>query len=136
MGWTSFEKFRMEETNVTGSEIDKITMLEKVSGIFVDMLRGYPAWIYHGIIEGRFKGNLGNVVRDKLEEDKFIQTSKINGTIHYRLTSKGAEFAYFLSTKKKVRNYGFIGAVLMGMTIIIGLAHLFLTYFQSPIPLL
>jgi len=108
-------------------------MIKTIQGIMVDLFRGYPAWRYYGIIEGRFKGNLGSVVRDKLKEDGFIEIEKKDGRIYYWLTSKGVNFASPLFLKQKVRDYGLIGAILVSMTIIIGLAHLFLSYFQNPI---
>lgn len=123
----------MEERNVSGSEINKIPMIKTIQGIMVDLFRGYPAWKYYGIIEGRFKGNLGVIVREKLKEDGIINTEEKDGKIYYWLTLKGVDFASPLFFKQKVRDYGLIGAILVGMTIVIGLAHLFLSYFQNPI---
>ena len=120
-------------TEIIGSYVDRISMIKTIQGIMVDLFRGYPAWRYYGIIEGRFKGNLGSVVRDKLKEDGFIEIEKKDGRIYYWLTSKGVNFASPLFLKQKVRDYGLIGAILVSMTIIIGLAHLFLSYFQNPI---
>ncbi len=36
-----------ENTFFKGSDVDKITMIEVVRGILIDLLRGYPGWIYH-----------------------------------------------------------------------------------------
>lgn len=123
----------MPENNVKGSEIDGITMIDKVRGIMVDLLRGYPVWRYYGIIEGRFKGDLGNKVRNQLRKDELIYVEEKDGRIYYWLTPKGVQFASPLSIKQKAKDYGVIGLVLAAMTINVGLAHLFLSYFQNPI---
>jgi hypothetical protein len=123
-------------SEISGSDVDKIEMIKVVRGILIDLFRGYPAWRYYGIIEGRFKGNLGIIVRDKLKEDGFIDIEEKEGKVYYWLTSKGVQIASPLFLKQKVKDYGLIGAILIGMTIVIGLAHLFLSYFQNPIPLL
>lgn len=83
--------------------------------------------------EGRFKGNLGNIVRDKLRDDDFIKVEEKDGRIYYWLTPKGMQFASSLTIKQKVKDYGLIGLVLVAMTIVIELAQLFLSYFQKPI---
>lgn len=83
----------MEEEIISGSDIDKITMIRIVKGIMIDFFRGYPAWGYHGIIEGRFKENLGNIVRDKLENDLLIEVDRTRILIRYRLAPKGIDFA-------------------------------------------
>ena len=61
----------------------------------IDILRGYPAYIYWGIFEGRFEGNLGNIVRQRLKEDGIIEDIGVDtqGKPIYRLTPKGVEFA-------------------------------------------
>jgi len=120
---------------ISGSDVDKIPMIKTVRGIMVDLFRGYPAWKYYGIIEGRFEGNLGSIVRDKLRDDGIIKIEEKDGKIYYWLTPKGVEFASPLFLKQKVKDYGLVGAFLIAMTIVIGLAQLFLSYFQNPIPL-
>jgi hypothetical protein len=120
---------------IKGSDVDKITMIEIVREIFIDLLRGYPVWRYYGIIEGRFKENLGIIVRDKLKDDGLINVEEKDGRIYYWLTPKGVQLASSFTIRKKVKDYGLIGLVLVGMTIVIGLAQLFLSYFQNPIPL-
>lgn len=121
----------MEE--ISGNNIDKITMSDKIRKTMLDLFRGYPAWKYYGIIESRFKGNLGNIVRDKLQNDGFIDVEKKDERIYYWLTPQGMQLASTLFLKQKARDYGLIGAILVCITIIIGLAHLFLSYFQNPI---
>ena len=118
---------------IIGSKIIKLETNDKIKGILIDFLRGYPLWRYWGIIEGRFKGDLGNIVRDKLRDDGFIKVEEKDGKICYWLTSKGVQLDSSLSVKRKVKDYGIIGLVLVGMTIVIGLAHLSLSYFQNPI---
>lgn len=85
-----------------GDEIDKAEMFEKVKEIMIDILRGYPAYIYWGIFEGRFEGNLGVIVAQKLLDDGIIELVKdtkgnfikdTQGKPIYRLTPKGVEFA-------------------------------------------
>ena len=119
-----------------GSDVDKVTMINTIRGIMIDLFRGYPAYEYWGIIEGRFGDEkLGGTVRDKLEKDGLIEVQKRDERINYRLTSKGAEFANSLTLKNKVKDYGFIALVLASITITIELAQLLLNYFQNPIPL-
>jgi len=125
----------MVEGIVRGSDVDKIPMVKTIKWIMIDLLRGYPAWRYYGIIEGRFEGNLGSIVRDKLRDDDFIKVEEKDGRIYYWLTPKGVQLASSLAIKQKVKDYGVIGLVLVSMTIVIGLAQLFLIYFQKPIPL-
>jgi hypothetical protein len=79
----------------SGSEVDRITMIRTVKGIMIDLFRGYPAYKYWGIIEGRFGDkNLGERVRDTLEKDGFIEIDKTRIPDKlYRLTSRGVDLA-------------------------------------------
>ena len=84
----------MEEEIVSGSEIDKITTIRIVKGIMIDLFRGYPAYVYYGIIEGRFERGLGDKIVDLLEHDGLIELDQTKKpTKHYRLTPKGIDFA-------------------------------------------
>lgn len=88
----------MVRTNFGGDEIDEIEMFEKIKEIMIDILRGYPAHIYWGIFEGRFEGNLGDIVRERLEEDGILKSEGFDsekGHV-YRLTPKGVGFAVSL----------------------------------------
>ena len=85
-----------------GDEIDKAEMFEKVKDIMIEILKGYPAHIYWGIFEGRFEGNLGVIVAQRLLDDGILEYVKdVKGVLIrdnqgkpvYRLTPKGVEFA-------------------------------------------
>lgn len=118
-----------------GDKLKDIGMYNRVKLILIDFLRGYPAWRYYGIFEFYFKGELGKKVIKDLENDGFINVKEEGGKTWYWLTSKGVQLASSLSIKQKVDNLKYVGVVLIGITIIVGLAHLLLSYFQNPIPI-
>jgi len=84
---------------IEGSKIDQITMFHIVKGIMKELMMGYPAHIYWGIIEGRFRSKReGEIVIDILEQHKLIEVNKVDvSTKSYRLTSKGVNFAVSLA---------------------------------------
>ncbi len=97
------------ENSYRGDELDKVEMFETIKEIMIDFLRGYPAHVYWGIIESRFEGNLGEIVRDKLEGDGLIEIDKARLSQKlYRLTPEGVYFAVSLSNldySEKIAEY-------------------------------
>ncbi len=128
-----------------GSEINKVTMIRTIKGIMIDLFRGYPAYEYWGIIEGRFGDKkLGEKVREKLEKDGIIEIDNTNkSAMLYRLTSKGVDFAISIINLDFSQNVHIFNKEVSNLTIIIviltiglfalGIAQLFLTYIQNPI---
>ena len=92
---------RNEATNeiIEGSKISQITMFESVKTTMINLMMGYPAHIYWGIIEGNFRNKKeGEIVRDILEQHKLIEVNEADVSKKaYRLTSRGVNFAISLA---------------------------------------
>tara|TARA_Y100000034_G_scaffold133548_1_gene199287 strand:+ start:158 stop:517 length:360 start_codon:yes stop_codon:yes gene_type:complete len=114
--------------NVRGDKLDDIEEYERIKRILIDFLRGYPSWRYYGIFEYYFKERGKNVIK-KLKNDGFINVKKEGEITYYWLTSKGVQLASSFRTKARVD----IGIILVGMTVVIGLAHYLLSYAQFPL---
>lgn len=124
----------MEDVTIRGSEIDKITMFETVKGIMIELMMGYPAHIYWGIIEGRFPKGVGEAVRDTLEQHGLIEVDKTRISEKlYRLTSKGVDFAISLSQldyAKKMNKFTRVIIILTIGTFIFAVEQIFILLFS------
>ena len=99
----------------------------------IQLLQGYPVYEYFGIWETYFGKELGGKVVDRLEGGGLLMTREDNGQKKYSLTPEGVKLAVSLLTKRKVDNLKYVALVLIGLTIIVGVAQLFLSYLQHPI---
>lgn len=120
------------QTQISGDKLKEIGTYERVKLILIDFLRGYPAWRYFGIFEYYFGEELGKKIINKLKDDEFIDVKEEEKT-YYWLTPKGVQLASSLSTRQRVKNFRDIGLVLVGMTLVVGLAHYLLSYAQFPL---
>jgi len=125
----------MENQIVKGSEIDKIEMFKTVKGIMIEFLKGYPAYIYWGIIEGRFEKGVGDKVRDILEQHGLIEVGRVKiGNVkeppkYYRLTPRGIDFAVsvvnlehsekMLKYSKEMRKFTIAIIIIGGLTLLL-----------------
>ncbi len=125
------------EQRIKGDRIREISMYKKVKSILIDFLRGYPAHKYYGIIESEFDPDVATEIRNQLKEDGIIKFWKIKigekEVLGYSLTGKGAQLASSLSTRKRVDIFKWVAVVIGGMSIVVSLAQLFLSYFQNPV---
>ena len=131
----------MEKENVVGSEIDKITTIRIVKGIMIDLFRGYPAYEYYGIIEGRFEGGLGNRIVDILEHDELIEIDqKRKPSKYYRLTPRGIDFAIsminlehsekMLRYSEEMKKFTITIIILGGLTLLLSGLTFYFQYFK------
>ncbi|HEA46185.1 MAG TPA: hypothetical protein ENH99_00165 [Candidatus Pacearchaeota archaeon] len=127
------------EKRVRGDRLDDIGEYERIKLILISFLRGYPSWRYYGIFEYYFKERSKSII-DRLKEDGFVNVLEEKNMTYYWLTPRGVELASslsarksFLSTKQRVKRFKDVGLALVGMTVVIGLAHYFLTYAQYPL---
>ena len=121
------------QTQISGDKLRDIGMYNRIKLILIDFLRGYPMWRYFNIFEYYFGKELGKKIIYRLKDDGFINVKEEGEKTYYWLTSKGVQLASSLSTKQKIKDYGLIGLVLVGMTFVVALAHYFLSYAQFPL---
>ena len=106
---------------IKGSEINTIEMYETIRITMLELLKGYPAHIYWGIFEGRFKKGIGEEVVRVLEKHKLIeaQNIKINNELKkaYRLTPKGIDVAISLAQLKYAEKMSILTKIILVFTI-------------------
>lgn len=124
----------MAEGIIKGSEINTIEMYEVVRITLLELLKGYPAHVYYGIFEGRFKKGIGEEVVRILEEHKLLEFKDIvvnNQKVKsYRLTPKGIEVAVSLAQLKYAERMDAFTKIIITLaigTFILVLEQIFMT---------
>ena len=126
----------MAEGIIKGSEINTIEMFEVVRITLEELLKGYPAHVYYGIFEGRFKKGVGEEVVRILEKHKLIEFEEITvnnqKVISYRLTPKGIDVAVSLAQLRYAERMDYFTKVIIifgVVALLVGINQLIFTIF-------
>src|SRR3989344_8720227 len=126
----------MAEGIIKGSEINTIEMFEVVRVTLEELLKGYPAHVYYGIFEGRFKKGVGEEVVRILEKHKLIEFEEITvnnqKVISYRLTPKGIDVAVSLAQLRYAERMDYFTKVIIifgVVALLVGINQLIFTIF-------
>jgi hypothetical protein len=102
-----------------GIKLDKKLTINIFRGILIEMLKGYPVYVYHGFFEKKF-GEEAKHILSQLKEDDLIKISYNERNLKcYSLTKKGVDFAISMIQLKYMQETKYFSRILIWLTYII-----------------